>query len=276
MVCASLLVTAGCGDTTAGRAEVGQSGQALITSNQCSARFKVVSSTAKYDGQSRDALVSMIDASQTLCSTELTSLVFYGGPQSCGTGFRDLGFHLKVRLTVSPAEAGAWSFRLGPDYGWGGALFVDGVLLDDSRDDLWWSRNFANTGELLEGTVDLAAGVHIIETIGFEPCCAGPATLQYRSAKDPDFANFSCDLDSDQDGVSNPSDKCPGTPAGELVNADGCAISQLCSATAEWRNHGLYVSCVAHAVNDFRRAGLLTGEQGSDIVSAAAQSEVGK
>ena len=32
------------------------------------------------------------------------------------------------------------------------------------------------------------------------------------------------DLDDDGDGVNNCNDRCPGTPAGEAVGADGCPL----------------------------------------------------
>ncbi len=54
------------------------------------------------------------------------------------------------------------------------------------------------------------------------------------------------------------------------------AISDLCPCEADWRNHGQYVSCVAHAAQEFRNLGLITGAQVGSIVSAAAQSDCGK
>src|SRR6185295_11943489 len=50
--------------------------------------------------------------------------------------------------------------------------------------------------------------------------------------------------DSDQDGVLNNHDNCPGTPAGQTVDANGCSIAQLCPCAGPWKNHGKYVSCV--------------------------------
>lgn len=38
-------------------------------------------------------------------------------------------------------------------------------------------------------------------------------------------------LDSDDDGVKDPEDKCPGTPAGAKVNAIGCAVDEKASMT---------------------------------------------
>lgn len=43
-----------------------------------------------------------------------------------------------------------------------------------------------------------------------------------------------------------------------------------------WKNHGQYVSCVAHTVNALRDAGLISEGGGGAIVSAAARSACGK
>jgi hypothetical protein len=83
-------------------------------------------------------------------------------------------------------------------------------------------------------------------------------------------------LDADGDGVPDASDQCPNTPAGEVVNAVGCSISQLVPASWPWKNHGEYVSTVAHVAGDFVDQGLIPGAQKGAIVSAAARSGVGK
>jgi hypothetical protein len=49
-----------------------------------------------------------------------------------------------------------------------------------------------------------------------------------------------------------------------------------CPPEAEWRNHGEYVSCVAQTAGQFLADGLITEEEKDAIVSAAAQSNVGK
>jgi hypothetical protein len=88
------------------------------------------------------------------------------------------------------------------------------------------------------------------------------------------------DDDDDGDGVPTNEDACFPTPVGEVVRADGCSISQLCPCEHpivgdEWKNHGAYVSCVAHTAKAFSAMGLIAeGERGA-IVSTAAQSNCG-
>lgn len=98
----------------------------------------------------------------------------------------------------------------------------------------------------------------------------------------PFNASFSLsgETDADGDGVGDSVDQCPDTPAGALVNSDGCSIDQLapCSGPASggtWKNHGQYVSTVAQVSQQFREQGLITQEEKGAIVASAAQSGCG-
>lgn len=92
---------------------------------------------------------------------------------------------------------------------------------------------------------------------------------------DGDGSGDVCDLDADADGVADAADSCLETPVGEMVNADGCAILQLCACDADWKNHGAYVKCVAHSANNFIDTGPISLTEHGDIVSAAATSSCG-
>src|SRR5881296_1167813 len=92
--------------------------------------------------------------------------------------------------------------------------------------------------------------------------------------------SLSGETDADADGVADSLDSCPGTPAGAIVDAHGCSIDQIapCSGPASgggWKNHGKYVSAVAHAVEAFLAQGLITDDQAEEIVSEAAHSDCG-
>jgi len=82
---------------------------------------------------------------------------------------------------VASGEAGTWSFRYGGDFGRGGGLYVNDVALEESwNDDLWWAFNWDAAAEVLEGSITLTEGYHKLEVIGFEGCCDGGITVQYR------------------------------------------------------------------------------------------------
>jgi hypothetical protein len=99
---------------------------------------------------------------------------------------------------------------------------------------------------------------------------------------DGDGTGDACDADVDGDDVPNDRDICAATPAGVTVDPrNGCSIAQLCPCAAQrgtttaWKNHGGYVSCVAHAAGDFLAAALITESDKGATVSDAAQSACG-
>jgi hypothetical protein len=81
--------------------------------------------------------------------------------------------------------------------------------------------------------------------------------------------------DQDFDGVPDSVDACPNTPPCSIVGASGCSIEQLapCEGPASggtWKNHGQYVSSVAHAVNEFVSRGLSTSPRLRNRVSGSS------
>jgi hypothetical protein len=92
--------------------------------------------------------------------------------------------------------------------------------------------------------------------------------------------SLSGETDGDGDGVGDSLDQCPDTAAGAIVDAQGCSIEQIapCSGPASggsWKNHGQYVSSVAHATEAFLSQGLISADDAEKIVSEAAQSKCG-
>jgi hypothetical protein len=102
------------------------------------------------------------------------------------------------------------------------------------------------------------------------------------TAQAPFNATFSLsgETDADGDGVADSLDECSDTPAGSVVDANGCSIDQLapCAGPASggtWKNHGEYVSTVAHVSEQFLEQGLISQAEQEAIVAAAAQSDCG-
>jgi len=83
--------------------------------------------------------------------------------------------HLKVDFSIGGSVAGSSVlFEIAPDAGYGGAIYLDNVLLTASNTDLWWGNNWNNVSELLRGTLTNAGlGNHVLEAYWAEGCCNG-------------------------------------------------------------------------------------------------------
>ena len=86
---------------------------------------------------------------------------------------------------------------------------------------------------------------------------------------------YACEGDSDEDGVMDDGDQCLETLPGSPVNQSGCSIAQNCWCANSWKNHGAYVSCVAHASEELFELGVITGAEKDAICSEAGRSDCG-
>ena len=94
------------------------------------------------------------------------------------------------------------------------------------------------------------------------------------------------DFDSDEDGFTVCGGDCddsdflinpnvvelPGNTIDE--NCDGSLGN--CDPNSSWKNRGEYVRCVADEVKELVDSGIITEDEGNELVNAAAQSDVGK
>lgn len=96
-----------------------------------------------------------------------------------------------------------------------------------------------------------------------------------QSDLDGDGAGDVCDADIDGDGVIDADDACVPTENGVVVNSDGCSVAQLCPCDSNWKNHGAFVKCNAHATKDFVEAGLMTEAEKGAWMSQAGSSSCG-
>jgi hypothetical protein len=93
--------------------------------------------------------------------------------------------------------------------------------------------------------------------------------------------------DADLDLVDDAVDECPGsdlratvfvgrenTGVANAFFANGCTIADLiANVRADAKNHGGFVSGVAHLLNSLKKAGIISGKDKGIIQSAAARSK---
>lgn len=80
------------------------------------------------------------------------------------------------------------------------------------------------------------------------------------------------------DGVDNYADDGVQVDAvlEKLGNDAVCVLEEECPCDGGWRNHGKYVSCVAHVAKDLRNDGTLNEDDEDGVVSDAARSDCGR
>lgn len=95
-------------------------------------------------------------------------------------------------------------------------------------------------------------------------------------------------VDGDGDGVPDDEDICPDSDLGVTVvidscdsgvanalDANGCTIGDLVGDCADGaRNHGKFVSCVSHLLNDLKKDGVVNGRDKGAVQRCAAQSDL--
>lgn len=100
---------------------------------------------------------------------------------TCGGVANDLAFGFFVDFGVTAAQGANFDLRIGPDFGRGGAVFLDGNLLGVRTTDMWWNGSYADAAQVFEfDDMVLAAGNHRLAVYGLEGCCDGPQQAQYQ------------------------------------------------------------------------------------------------
>lgn len=99
-------------------------------------------------------------------------------------------FESTIGFGVTAAQAGNWNFRTGVDFGFGGAMFLDGVALDYNTHDMWWGGSYTSLDGSLQGSAMLAAGNHVLKVYGLEACCDGGQQAQFRAANASAYTTF--------------------------------------------------------------------------------------
>lgn len=142
------------------------------------------------------ATVNVLDAltaSAGYCDASLASTAAFSNHALCAGGSTtNLAFHLGIDFGLSPAQSGAFSLQIGPDFGKGGAVFLDGGLLGVRTSDMWWAGGWGSPSQIFEfDNLGLLAGSHHIDVYGLEACCDGDQQARFRLSPTADWQVFS-------------------------------------------------------------------------------------
>ncbi len=154
-------------------------GLSLIASFEANA--VVTSATIDYAERFADQAIDTSDyqaswKAQTSSISTRSLSDFYGAKLTNGSGHGSVGYsYLKVGFDVSVSNAGnAWAFKLAPDAGLGGAIYLDGTQIASKTYDLWWDYDYNNADNFLTTTgLNVSAGHHTFEGYWAEQCCNG-------------------------------------------------------------------------------------------------------
>lgn len=191
----------------------------------------------------------------------------------------NFGLYAEVFFEVTPAQAGLWQFRYGADFGLGGGLYVDDIALDEKWNvDLWWNNDWNNTSQILQGSINLAAGTHSLRILGFEGCCDGGLTAQFQRPGGPW-------LDLSLANIPLLSRKCPvpePTVAFGPVQIGSCpdiTVTRTTQSFSDPLNNATNQKSIPGAimlnVTNVRNSGPGTADSGSLVITEAVPANMG-
>lgn len=108
---------------------------------------------------------------------------FSGGKNS------NIAFHYNIQFNAT--SAGTWAFRVGPDFGHGGAVYLDGQAIAYKTGDMWWSGSYSNSNMIFDFSSVLSSGNHSLDIYGLEGCCDGGQQAQFKAAGASSYTTFS-------------------------------------------------------------------------------------
>lgn len=115
------------------------------------------------------------------CDTTVASFSNVTNQGACGGVANNLAFDFTIDFGVTAAQGADFSFRMGADFGKGGAVYLDGHLAGVHTNDMWWAGNWASTSGIFQ-SLDLVLneGNHRLTFYGLEACCDGGQQAEYR------------------------------------------------------------------------------------------------
>ncbi len=150
-----------------------------------------------------------------------------GNQALCGGVKDNVGFYYKVTFPVGK-DGLKYAFKTPTDFGHGGISYMDGVMQMQESGDIWHGAE----STLLDYTITLTAGNHVMELYGAEGCCDGTTAWKFQ-VNDGEWLDFTVpNLNHfmTEHGTDNPCDAMSG-------------YDKLCPDLSGWHtsiNHGAY------------------------------------
>lgn len=139
--------------------------------------------SSSYDVVGNESASQLITAfnnsTPVYCSEQaISNYTNIGSNALCGSGNSNLAY--LTEFSFSLAGTTDIDFRAGMDWGRGGAVLVDGNIENMRTDDIWWAYNWGSS-DVIETNLTLSGGSHTLQWIGFENCCNGLSSIQFRA-----------------------------------------------------------------------------------------------
>lgn len=88
--------------------------------------------------------------------------------------------HLQIDLSID-RDLSNWFFELGLDAGFGAAVYLDGNLVDNRTDDLWWGYNWNNSDVFSVALNGLTRDNKVVDIYWGEHCCNGASSIRFKN-----------------------------------------------------------------------------------------------
>lgn len=154
---------------------LGAAQASIVTFETASSLTGVQSSAANYQTAVNQAFIDAGGAAHSAVVPLFNNL-------NNGSVFGGANSNLATRATISfgLANAATLDLRTGVDFGWGGAMFLDGMALGYKSSDMWWGGNYADPSQSFQfNGLALGAGNHSLTLYGLEHCCDGGSQAQF-------------------------------------------------------------------------------------------------
>jgi len=133
-----------------------------------------------------DYQASWNDQTSAISTSDLAD---FANMQTPGSNYHS---HLQVEFDANDTQN--WIFQIAPDAGYGGALYMNNVLVQSNSTDLWWGFNWNAAGEMLASTgAQLMMGTNVLDLFWAEGCCNGGQSGRFSINGGQDWMSLSVD-----------------------------------------------------------------------------------